>query len=159
MNTSAKKITAALFGLGILALIIGLTSWGRSQIRPAMQIESPKEPDSQTDNASPSSPKIRPVAAVAPFIIRDTDTDSPGTNIVTRIVTMTAEVGGTPPPARQWKVDHGRGYEPLAGATNAIFRIGNAQILDSGFYSLFATNSAGSIQTTPQQLVVTEGED
>ena len=36
---------------------------------------------------------------IAPFIIRDTATDSPGTNIVTRLVTLTAQVGGSPPPS------------------------------------------------------------
>jgi hypothetical protein len=97
--------------------------------------------------------------AVAPFIVQDTENDSPGTNIVTRIVTFSAGISGTPPPALQWKVDKGNGFEVISGATNAIFRIGNAQVSDSGFYSLFATNSAGGISTKPQQLVVTEGED
>jgi hypothetical protein len=159
MKTAAKQITAGLAGLGILALIIGLTSWGRPQIRPATQNAGPKNQDSRVNDAGPSSPQIAPVAAIAPYIIRDTVNDSPGTNIVTRIVTFTAEIGGTPAPRLQWKVDHGNGYEPLAGATNAIFRIGNAQVVDAGFYSLFATNSAGSIHTTPQQLIVSEGVD
>ncbi|HTR42188.1 MAG TPA: immunoglobulin domain-containing protein [Pseudomonadales bacterium] len=107
----------------------------------------------ETNPASPAQP------AVAPFIVQDTENDSPGTNIVTRIVTFSAEIGGTPPPALQWKVDKGNGFEVIGGATNAIYRIGNAQVSDSGFYSLFATNSAGGIHTAQQQLVVTEGED
>jgi hypothetical protein len=95
----------------------------------------------------------------APFIVQDTDTDSPGTNIVTRIVTITAKVAGTPPVARQWKVDHGRGFVTIPGATNATFRIGNAQVSDSGLYSLFATNSFGGTNTTPVPLIVIEGVD
>lgn len=102
---------------------------------------------------------VSPQLVVAPFIVEDTQNDSPGTNIVTRIVTFSAEIGGIPPPVLQWKVDKGAGFVDVAGATKTTFRIGNAQVLDCGFYSLFATNSAGSIHTTPQQLVVTEGED
>jgi hypothetical protein len=159
MTAPANKITAALTGLGILALTIGLTHWARPRIQAATQIAGQKEPDARADNTSTPSRPITPVAAIAPFIIRDTDTDSPGTNIVTRIVTLTAEVGGTPPLARQWKVNHGHGYEPLVGATNAVFRIGNAQVADAGLYSLFVTNSAGSTNTTPVPLIVSEGVD
>ena len=97
--------------------------------------------------------------SAGPYIVKDTENDSPGTNIVTRIVTLTAEVGGEPAPALQWKVDKGSGFEDIAGATNQIYRIGNAQVVDSGLYALFATNSAGAIQTTPVPLIVTEGED
>lgn len=100
-----------------------------------------------------------PTGGKAPFIIQDTDTDSPGTNIVTRIVTITAKVAGTPPVARQWKVDHGRGFVAIPGATNATFRIGNAQVSDSGLYALFATNSFGGTNTTPVPLIVIEGVD
>lgn len=95
----------------------------------------------------------------APFIIQDTLTDSPGTNIVTRIVTFTAHVGGSPPLIRQWKVDLGRGFVPILGATNATLRIGNAQPSDSGRYALFASNPAGQIHTTPVPLVVIDGVD
>jgi hypothetical protein len=95
----------------------------------------------------------------APFIIKDTDNDSPGTNIVTRIVTIKAEIGGTPPFALQWKVDRGHGFESIPGATNATYRIGNAQVSDAGLYSLFATNDFGHISTTPAPLIVSEGVD
>src|SRR5580658_10083134 len=77
------------------------------------------------------------VPAVAPYIVQDTDNDSPGTNIVTRIVTFTAEIGGTPLPALQWKVDKGAGFVNVAGATKTTLRIGNAQVSDSGLYALF----------------------
>src|SRR5207247_1485031 len=45
-----------------------------------------------------------------PFIRTDTATDSPGTNLVTRVVTLRAEMGGTPPLVLQWKVDKGAGF-------------------------------------------------
>lgn len=91
--------------------------------------------------------------------MEDTETDSPGTNMVTRIVTFKAQVGGTPAPLLQWKVDHGKGFEAIAGATRSTYRISNAQVTDSGSYSLFATNSAGNISTTSVPLYITEGED
>jgi hypothetical protein len=100
--------------------------------------------------------EVRPIA---PYIVKDTDNDSPGTNMVTRIVTITAEVGGTQPIALQWKLDKGHGFEDIRGATNATYRIGNAQVSDAGFYSLFATNAAGRINTTPVPLIVSEGID
>jgi hypothetical protein len=141
MKISAGKISAVVFlGFGFAVSIIALTDRGDAQNKPAAGNEILQ-------------------AAVAPFIVKDTDNDSPGTNNVTRIVTITAEVGGTPPIALQWKVDHGHGFESIAGATNAVLRIGNAQIADSGLYSLFAANVAGRIHTTPVPLVVIEVED
>jgi len=131
-NTSNKIVSAVFTGLGLAAFIIALAGTGRAQ--------------NQADSA-------------APFIVKDTDNDSPGTNIVTRIVTLKAEIGGTPPFTMQWKVDRGSGFESIPGATNATYRIGNAQVSDSGLYSLFATNDFGHISTTPAPLVVTEGED
>jgi hypothetical protein len=95
----------------------------------------------------------------APFIIKDTDNDSPGTNIVTRIVTFKAEIGGTQPLQLQWQVDKGNGFVDIPGATNALYRIGNAQVEHNGFYLLTATNSLGGLRTTPQQLIVSEGVD
>ena len=130
--TFNKIITAVFTGLGLAALITALADTGRAQ--------------NQGDS-------------VAPYIVKDTDNDSPGTNIVTRIVTIKAEIGGTPPFALQWKVNRGNGFESIPDATNATYRIGNAQALDSGLYSLFATNDFGHISTTPAPLIVTEGED
>ena len=90
----------------------------------------------------------------------DTATDSPGTNLVTRVVTLTAEIGGTAPIFLQWKVDKGGGFVAVsASSTNAVFTITNAQIADTGLYALFATNRVGSINTTPVPLVVVEGVD
>jgi hypothetical protein len=97
---------------------------------------------------------------LAPFIVADTTTDSPGTNLVTRIVTFKAEVGGTPPIALQWMVDKGNGFVAVsANATNPVLVVSNALISDTGKYSLFATNGAGRTNTTPVPLVVVEGVD
>jgi len=131
-TTIGKIITAVLTSLGLAALIIASADTGRAQ------------------NKNESA---------APYIVKDTTNDSPGTNVVTRIVTFTAEIGGTPPIALQWKLDKGNGFESIVGATNTTYRIGNAQVSDSGLYSLFATNSFGHISTTPVPLIVIEGED
>jgi hypothetical protein len=130
--TSNKIITAILTGLGLAAFIITLADTGRAQNNDA---------------------------SGAPYIVKDTDNDSPGTNIVTRIVTIKAEIGGTPPFELQWKVDRGHGFESIPGATNATYRIGNAQVSDAGLYSLFATNDFGHVSTTPVPLFVSEGVD
>jgi len=156
-----KTITVVLVGLGILVLIIALTYPGLAQpkIQPAAQTADTKEPVAKIENAGQTPATVPPSVAGDPFIVKDTDNDSPGTNIVTRVVTITAEIGGNAPISLQWKVDKGNGFEDIPGATNAIFRIGNAQVVDSGLYSLFATNSAGHLNTTPVPLIVTEGED
>jgi hypothetical protein len=94
------------------------------------------------------------------FVVADTTTDSPGTNLVTRIVTFKAEVGGTLPIALQWKVNKGRGFVPVsATATNPVLVISNALISDTGSYALFATNASGATNTTPVPLVIVEGVD
>jgi hypothetical protein len=133
MKIIAGNITpAVVIGLGIITLITTLT------------------------NPVHAQNDVRPIA---PYVVKDTDNDSPGTNMVTRIVTIKAKVGGTQPIALQWKLDKGHGFEDIPGATNATYRIGNAQVSDAGFYSLFATNAAGRINTTPVPLIVSEGID
>jgi hypothetical protein len=103
----------------------------------------------------PSNPVIQP-----PFILRDTMTDSPGTNLETRIVTLTAELSGAKPLALQWKVDRGRGFVPVsAHATNSVLVITNARVTDSGRYALFGTNGAGATNSKPVGLVVVVGAD
>jgi hypothetical protein len=100
------------------------------------------------------------VRRVAPFIVADTTSDSPGTNLETRVVMFSAVVGGTPPIFRQWQVDHGTGFVPVSpAATNDGFRISNAHVTDTGRYALFATNAAGSLRTTPVPLVIVDAED
>jgi hypothetical protein len=162
MKITANKMMPPVFaGLGIAVLIVASINPGhaQNQVQPAAPIVDGSKLVSPTASAVTTSPKTSQTAIVAPFIVKDTDTDSPGTNMVTRIVTFTAEVGGAPPPTLQWAVDHGKGFEAIAGATKPTFRIGNAQVTDTGLYALFATNSVGGIQTRPVPLFVTEGED
>jgi hypothetical protein len=119
-------------------------------------VPAPHGAAAQTNLAIHSSGPLSEV----PLIVADTTTDSPGTNLVTRIVTFTAEIVGAPPLFRQWKVDKGSGFVAVsAGATNSTFIITNAGIADTGRYALFATNALGSTNTTPMPLVVVEGTD
>ena len=162
MKGTAGKIAATVFvGLGIVVFTIALTDpgWAQNKSRAAPPAAPARVSGARTTNLAMLPPKTATAAAIAPYILRDTDTDSPGTNNVTRIVTITAAVGGTPPIVLQWEVDHGSGFEFIAGATNATFRIGNAQVADSGLYTLFATNAAGHLHTTSVPLIVTEVED
>jgi hypothetical protein len=162
MKINENQIAAAAFaGLVIVALILALTNVGHAHDKdqPAAPTADEIKLAAKTETNAGAAPGPPKAAVIAPFLVKDTDTDSPGTNMVTRIVTFTAEVGGAPPPALQWKVDHGKGFEAIAGATRPTFRIGNAQVPDSGLYSLFATNAGGGINTTPVPLFITEGED
>src|SRR5205814_2035993 len=64
--------------------------------------------------------RLGSLPAVAPFIVADTVTDSPGTNLATRLVKFTADLGGTAPIFKQWKVNKGGGFVDVsASATNA----------------------------------------
>ena len=155
MKITAHNISTGFFvALGIVVLVINLTHPRRAQSKSPDMDQT--EPVARASAESCASSARR---GVAPYILQDTANDSPGTNFVTRIVTFTAKVGGTPAPILQWKIDKGDGFKIIPDATNMTYRIGNAQVEHDGFYALFATNAAGSVRTTTQQLVVTEGED
>jgi len=149
------------FGLALvgLAFFVWLRHSDRAQPKPRLGLEaSPTSP--LTDAPTPPNALATAPRPVAPFIVTDTMTDSPGTNLVTRVVTLSAGIGGTPPLFLQWKVDKGSGFVAVsASATNPIFTIPNARVADTGRYALFATNRVGSIITTPVPLVVIEGVD
>lgn len=162
MTISYNHKVAITFGVATISLLLmpfiskphrGLAGNFAPQITP-----NPAAEHSAIGSTPTNLLSIAP-AFVAPFILQDTVNDSPGTNIVTRIVTFTAAIGGTPVPALQWKIDKGTGFVNIVGATNENLRIGNAQVLDSGSYALFATNSAGGIHTTPQSIAIIEGVD
>ena len=159
MKNSFNEKVAIIFGFIAIAVSFFVVT-GKSN-RALAYGTGPDNLPVELAAATPDAVKARTASqlAVAPFIVKDTDNDSPGTNIVTRIVTFTAEIGGSPAPKLQWKVDRGAGFVDVTGATRATLRIGNAQVSDSGLYSLFGTNSAGEVHTTPQQIVITEGED
>ena len=140
-------------GISLLGLVVWLTH------APISSSQAPVPNGEQVPSGlRAATTAINPLGE-APHIVLDTVHDSPGTNLVTRVVTFRAEIAGTPPPALQWKVDQGAGFENIANATNDIFQISNAQVVHNGFYALFATNSAGSIHSTPARLFVEEGED
>jgi hypothetical protein len=154
MSKSISRIFTALVCL-LLAGFVGFLLYHRLS-----------EPDEylpeETRASAQTNPGIDPTSAPQrrPYIEADTTTDSPGTNLVTRVVTFKAEIGGTPPITLQWKVDKGNGFVAVsARATNWVLVLTNALISDTGRYALFATNSAGATNTTPVPLVVVEGVD
>ncbi len=159
MHKSNRHQATFICGLIFLGIVILLfTRFSQQNNLTRKQIVSPVNPSNGAGNvAQENASQPRPVA---PFVVTDTATDSPGTNLETRVVTFSAEIGGTPPVFKQWKVDKGHGFLPVsASATNAEFIIPNAHLADSGRYALFATNSAGGTNTTPVPLVVVEGVD
>lgn len=80
---------------------------------------------------------------------------SPSTNVyVGGAVTFTASFVGTQPITNQWKVDAGSGFVPITGATNTTLTLTNLQLANAGTYALFASNAAGSSNSTPMTLTV-----
>ncbi len=161
MRRAGLLQTALLTGLALLG--IAAFWWLPSEPPTTERLvqSSSLTPAGRSTDRNPSenraADKRRPIA---PYIIADTASDSPGTNLETRVVTFTATVGGTPPLFLQWEVDRGTGFVPVsAAATNAGFKIPNAHLSDTGRYALFATNAAGSLRTTPVPLVIVEAED
>ena len=157
--TSRKLAIICGLALGGVAVFVCIRHSDLAQLQTGRGLEAPLAPHSavapKSLNAPPNAPQ-----PVTPFIMTDTVTDSPGTNLVTRVVTLTAEIGGTPPIFLQWKVDKGGGFVAVSvSSTNAVFTISNAQVADTGLYALCATNRVGGIKTTPVPLVVIEGVD
>ena len=86
----------------------------------------------------------------------DTTSDSPATDYAGRTVKFMAAFSGNPAPTLQWEVDKndGNGYVNVPNATNATLTLTNVQTTDSGSYSLYANNVAGSLNSTPLTLTV-----
>jgi PKD repeat protein len=95
-----------------------------------------------------------PSATPSIFLTSDTTCDSPANDYVGRTVNLAAAFGGNPPPALQWKVDYGSGFVVIPSATNSTLTLANLQTTNSGSYSLFANNTAGSLSSTPLALNV-----
>ena len=87
-------------------------------------------------------------------IAQDTTSDSPATNYVGRTINLSAALGGSAPINYQWKVNTGSGFVSIANATNSTVTLANVQISNSGIYELFATNGAGSTNTSPLTVTV-----
>jgi PKD repeat protein len=86
----------------------------------------------------------------------DTTSDSPATDYAGRTVKFMAAFSGNPAPTLQWEVDKndGNGYVNVPNATNSTLTLTNVQTTDSGSYSLYANNLAGSLNSTPLTLTV-----
>jgi len=69
-------------------------------------------------------------------------------------VTFTAAFGGTAPITNQWMLNTGGGFANVSGATSTTLTLTNVQVSDSGNYALFASNAAGSSNSTPLTLTV-----
>lgn len=68
-----------------------------------------------------------------------------GTNILFEVVAT-----GSPPMTYQWQKDG----TPLTGASTSIYSITNAQVTDSGAYSVVVTNPYGSVTSSNAVLIV-----
>jgi PKD repeat protein len=107
--------------------------------------------DAQLNGFQLSGPGAAPTLSLA------TDTTaSPSTNFyVGGAVTFSASFVGTQPITNQWEVNTGSGFVPITGATNTTLTLTNLQLINSGAsYSLFASNLAGSSNSTPVTLSV-----
>jgi len=159
MKIATNKILIAfLVSLGIGVVVIALTDSGHAQSKVS-PVKAPPGGSEAAATVPTGGVSVRGLRSGAPVVVQDPGHDSPGTNLVTRVVTFTAEVVGAAPVAVQWKLDRGAGFADIPGATNLTYRIGNAQVEHSGRYALFATNALGGIATTPVPLIVIEGED
>jgi hypothetical protein len=75
-----------------------------------------------------------------------------GTNVyVGSNVLFSVGASGAPLPAYQWQ----KGSTPIPGATGSSYRILNAQLTDSGAYSVVVTNFYGAVTSSPAVLNVT----
>lgn len=82
-------------------------------------------------------------------------TASPTTNAyVGSTVTFSASFAGTLPITNQWEFNTGGGFVPIAGATNTTLTLTDLQFTNAGSYALFASNAAGSSNSTPLRLNV-----
>ncbi len=157
------KRCLALVGCLLLAIGLWVFNLDRNKIEGAaaavplnerIQVAPRAATQAQPAIGSPAQPPR------APFIVANTGTDSPGTNLETRVITFTADVGGSLPLFRQWRVNKGSGFLPVSEReTNSVLVLKNARITDTGAYSLFVSNAFGGLQTTPVSVAVVEAVD
>lgn len=88
------------------------------------------------------------------FVQNDTALNAPTAVYAGRSVTFTATFGGTLPMTNQWKVDTGSGFTSITSATNTTLVLSNLTTGASGNYALFASNAAGTTNSTPIALTV-----
>src|SRR5947207_10637589 len=97
MASTNRKI-AIICGLALAGLIFfTLTRHsGRAQTNARLKLEGASV-DDLTAAQQIQNVRSDQLPPVPPSIVTDTTTDSPGTNLATRVVTLTAGMGGTPP--------------------------------------------------------------
>lgn len=65
-------------------------------------------------------------------------------------ITLTATAKGSPPPTYQWR----KNGVAIVGATNATLALTNAQSIDSGDYTVVATNAGGAVTSNVATILV-----
>lgn len=88
-------------------------------------------------------------AAVAPNIVTQ---PQPASRFVGDTVVLSVVAEGTAPLQYQWS----KGEGAVEGATNATLVITDAQVADSGLYSVSISNSVGSVQSSTAQVEITD---
>jgi len=104
--------------------------------------------------SSTSSPVTLNIISGQPVIVQDTLPSTGSADVIGGQVTFTAAFDGNRPLAYQWQVDYGSGPGPIAGATNATLTLTNLQLTDTGSYSVTATDSLGTTNSTPSAFTV-----
>jgi BspA type Leucine rich repeat region (6 copies)/Immunoglobulin domain/Immunoglobulin I-set domain len=107
----------------------------------------------KVSNAFGSITSIPAVLTVASSISPPLITTQPSAQVtyIGSVATLTAVVTSTGDTTYQW-------YEngiAIAGATSPSYSVSNAKSIDTGIYTLVATNAAGSVTSTPVAIAVT----
>jgi hypothetical protein len=93
--------------------------------------------------------------ASAPFVLTGFDTTpASASRFGGGAVTFTASFDGTRPIAYRWQVDKGTGYTNIVGRTNTSLVLTNLKLSDAGTYTLYASNSVGTGNSSGATLTV-----
>jgi hypothetical protein len=88
------------------------------------------------------------LAAATPTIVKDTTPTNLFSMYVGQGVTFSAYFTGPGSITNQWQVDLGGGTTDIPGATNNTYTVPSAQMSDTGFYQLQASDSFGAALST-----------
>ncbi|HOB32158.1 MAG TPA: hypothetical protein PKH32_04680, partial [Verrucomicrobiota bacterium] len=92
------------------------------------------------------------------MLVQDTTPPGPEVRNAGLTYTLTASFSGNLPITYQWqKSADGTVWMDIPGATNDTYQIASLTAGDTGYYRLFASNSEGTLASTPSQLTVTAG--
>lgn len=89
----------------------------------------------------------------APFVVQDISPSAP-TVFIGRTITFSASFGGTLPITYQWQVDKGSGPTNIVGQTSGTLTLANLALTDAGTYSVIASNSVGTGNSSSATLTV-----